>query len=76
MTCSLVIRQNVSTAYALINLTENNRLVFDEGYIRCGILADLQKASVTVDHEILLEKLNHYGVRGVSNDWFRYYRFN
>ena len=25
----------------------------------------------TVDHQILLPKLNHYGIRGVSNDWFK-----
>ena len=27
----------------------------------------------TVDHEILLAKVNHYGINGVSNDWFRSY---
>ena len=66
-------RQNVSTVHALINLTEIIRQTLDEGYIGCGIFEDLQKASDTVDHDILLAKRNHYRIRGVSNDWFRSY---
>ena len=66
-------RQNFSTAHALINLTENIRQALDEGYIGCEIFVDLQIAFDTVDHEILLAKLNHYGIRGISNDWFRSY---
>lgn len=37
------------------------------------IFIDLKKAFDTVDHSILLEKLNSYGIRGISNTWFENY---
>ena len=69
-------RQQYSTSHALINITENIREALDDGNIGCGVFVDLQKAFDTVDHQILLEKLNHYGIHGVSNDWFKSYLSN
>ena len=69
-------RQQYSTSYALINITENITKALDDGNVGCGVFADLQKAFETVDHQILLAKLNHYGIRGISNDWFKSYLSN
>ena len=69
-------RGQYSTSHALINITENIRKAFDDGNIGCGVFVDLQKAFDTVDHQILLAKLNHYGIHGVSNDWFKTYLSN
>ena len=69
-------RQQYSTSYALINITENIRKVLDVGNIGCGVFVDLQKTFNTVDHQILSTTFNHYGIRGLSNDWFKSYLSN
>ena len=57
-------RQHYLTSYALLSLTEAIMKALDDGNFAC-----LQKAIDTVDHSILLSKLCHYGIRGLTNKW-------
>ena len=65
---------SISTNHAILTLLENIQKALDDGQFACGIFIDLQKAFDTVSRDMLLEKLNHYGVRRViANGWFRSY---
>ena len=65
-----------STTIILSITYKNIRKALDDGNIGFGVLVDLQKAFATVDHQTLLAKLNHYGICGVSNGWFKSYLSN
>ena len=69
-------RQKHSTSHALIHLTDKIREQLDKGNFACGIFVDFQKAFDTVDHQILIQKLNYYGIRGIANNWFSSYLQN
>ena len=66
-------RHKSSTTDSLICLTENIRVALESGKLACGIFIDLQKAFETVNHEILLDKLQYCGFRGICNSWLRSY---
>ena len=69
-------RKNNSTTYALLQITEKIKETIDKGKHGCGIFIDLRKAFDTVNHEILIRKLEHYGIRGSALHWFESYLTN
>ena len=66
-------QEHHSIDHAPISLTETIRYSLDNKRFGCGIFIDLQKAFDTVNHQILLSKMEHYGVRGGALDWFKSY---
>ena len=66
-------RQNHSTNHALLSMTQEIKDTIEKGNLAIGVFVDFQKAFDTVNHQILLRKLQHYGIRGTSNAWFESY---
>ena len=62
--------------HAILDIFETLQNNMDKHYFPCGVFIDLKKAFDTVNHKILLDKLNYYGFRGIINEWFQSYLTN
>ena len=69
-------RKNYSTALVLIDLDDKISTAFDQGEFSVGVFLDLSKAFDTVNHVILVNKLEHYGIHGLELDCIRSYFSN
>ena len=69
-------QNNSSTDHAILNLVNKISDSFDQGKFTLGIFIDLSKAFDTVNHKILLKKLNLYGIKNSTYDWFCSYLSN
>ena len=63
-------RKGRSTEHAIIELVDKITRAIDQGKYTIGIFLDLSKAFDTINHKILIKKLEYYGIRGISKDWF------
>ena len=59
-----------------MTIAERIQRQLDAGKFTAGVLVDLKKAFDTVDHNILLGKLDYYGIRGVTENRFCSYLNN
>ena len=66
-------RKKHSTNHALLSIIESIRSNLDKKTYSCGVFVDLEKAFDTVNHKILIAKLEHIGIRGVANHWIESY---
>lgn len=64
------------TQDVLLKTLEDWREALDVGKIVGTVMIDLSKAFDSIDHSILLSKLDAYGIRGLELNWFRDYLSN
>lgn len=74
--CQCGFRAERSTSLALIHTMEEIRTGLDNDKFAVGILIDLKKAFDTINHHILIHKLELYGVTGVASRWVESYLTN
>ena len=66
-------RKMHSTVHALHSSVRKIEAALDHGLHTIGIFIDLSKAFDTLDHSILLKKLDHYGIRGIAQQLLESY---
>ena len=65
-----------STDHALLQLADQIYESFELNEYITGVFIDLSKTFDTVDHDIMLKKLENYGISGTHVQWFRNYLSN
>ena len=66
-------RKNRNTTHATLDFLKTIESALEENEYGVGIFCDLSKAFDTLDHNILVNKLKHYGIRGPILSWITSY---
>ena len=69
-------RSNHSTSLALTEFIEKVTSAMDKFQTTIGVFIDLKKPFDTDDHNILLSKLQCYGLRGLALEWIKKLLYN
>ena len=66
-------QKDKSTTLAILDLYTKLVENIEGKRFSCCIFLDFSKAFDTVNHNVLLDKLEHYGIRGIAHAWFKSY---
>jgi hypothetical protein len=69
-------RSHHSTEHAVLELVDRVTMALDKGHTPLALFLDLSKAFDTLDHTILIQKLQFYGLKDTSLQWFQSYLQN
>jgi hypothetical protein len=69
-------RTGHNTTHATLDFLQTIEQAFENDEIAVGIFCDLSKAFDTLNHNILIRKLEHYGIRDNASSWFKSYLSN
>ena len=61
----------LSTEHAIVQLVDQIYKSFEKDHYTLGVFIDLSKAFDTVDHTVLIRKLEMYGIESIKLAWFR-----
>jgi hypothetical protein len=67
---------SLSTEFAILELQDRIASALSSGSWCLGVFLDLSKAFDTINHNILIKKLESYGIRGLASSWFQSYFSN
>ena len=62
-----------STQHAILDIINQIQNNMEKSMFSCAVFIDLKKAFNTVNHSILLDKLQFYGITGIIHEWFSSY---